>query len=75
MPATFDLDPDDPAGIMGWAVFRPWPWHLAGFFATSTEARSLRAQLAPAYFVRHGVRRLGTDRFVWYREDENDDDE
>ena len=70
---SFDLDPDDISSVMGWAAFRPWPWHLAGFFATSLEARTLRDELPPGYFVRHGVRKLGTDSFTWYREDEDDD--
>ena len=67
----FDLDPDDITAVMGWGVFRPWPWHFAGLFPTSEEAVRKRDALGAHYFVRHGVRKLGTDRFFWYREEED----
>lgn len=67
----FDVDPDFPDRVMGFAVFRPYPWHLAGFFQTGIEASKLRAELGDQYFVRHGSKHVATGDFRWWHE-END---
>ena len=69
---SFDLDPDFPDRLMGWAVFRPYPWDLAGFFVDSAHAHQLRNDLGNQYFVRHGSKNMCTDDFSWWREDERD---
>ena len=70
--SAFELDPDYPDRIMGWAVFRVDPWDFAGFFVDSAEARKKRDELGYPYLVRHGTKGIGTDDFQWYRTDESD---
>lgn len=48
----------------GWGVFRLAPWHLAGVFETSGEAEAKVAELGPAYTIRYGETRPGSDEFV-----------
>ena len=69
---TFDLDPDFPDRIMGWACLRTQPWDLAGFLVNCADAHALREAKGSQYIVRHGTKRLATDDFKCYREDECD---
>ena len=48
------------------------PWHFVGLFVTAAEAHAAREDFGVEYIVRHGVRRIGTDEFKWWREDERD---
>ena len=68
----FDIDPDDPMGIFGWGLVRVFPWHFVGLFVTAAEAHAAREEFGAEYIVRHGVRRIRTDDFKWYREDDSD---
>ena len=69
---AFDSDPDEPMDIFGWGLVRVCPWHFVGLFVTAAKAHAAREDFGAQYIVRHGVRRIGTDDFKWYRNDERD---
>lgn len=71
MPA-FDIDPDNPNSVFGWGCVRVAPWHFVGLFVTAAEAHAKREEMGAPYIVRHGVHRLATDDFVWFREEDHD---
>jgi hypothetical protein len=48
----------------GWGVLREKPWHLAGVFASSTEAETLQQKLGPSYVVKYGEHVAGSPDFV-----------
>lgn len=49
----------------GWGVVRLKPWHLAGVFRESIEAKKLAALLGPAYVVKYGERAAASGEFVF----------
>lgn len=58
------VDPRNPGWCKGWGVLRPGPWHLAGVFPDKAQAEAHRATLGPAYEVRYGSHRIGSDDFM-----------
>jgi hypothetical protein len=50
--------------ILGWAVVRANPWHLAGIFADASEAEVKASELVGDYAVRYGEGRPGSDDFI-----------
>jgi hypothetical protein len=56
-------DPSDHDRVIGWAVFRPAPWHLVGVFATEYMARKELHTLTADYRVQLGSYRLGSQDF------------
>lgn len=62
----FDSDPDGPMSIFGWAVARVYLRHFVRLFVTAGEAHRVREEMGADLKVRHGVWRIGTDRFEWF---------
>jgi serine protease Do len=58
------VDPDNPTWRLGWAVRRPSPWSLHGFYENAAEARAEAQTIAEGYEVAFGSARIGTDSFV-----------
>lgn len=57
-------DPSNPGWVLGWAVVRNAPWHLAGVHPDEQSARSIARGLGETYRVKYGSHRLGSDDFV-----------
>lgn len=56
-------DPNDHDRVIGWAVFRPAPWHLAGVFATEHMAMEELQAVGDGYQVQFGSYKLGSQDF------------
>ncbi|ELI8130095.1 TPA: hypothetical protein ACPZQN_003874 [Yersinia enterocolitica] len=57
-------DPDNAGWVLGWAVVRNSPWHLAGVYATKEVAEMKVLEFGDTYQVRYGAHRLDSDDFV-----------
>lgn len=60
-----EKNPDNLGWVMGWAVVRRSPWHLAGVYATKDVAETKAANLGDGYEAAYGSHRLGSDDFVF----------
>lgn len=57
------LDSDNLGCRLGFGVYCPTPWHLAGVFKSKSDADDLKKQLPTCYLVKWGSHRLGGDDF------------
>lgn len=57
------LDISNPGVYRGFGVIRSAPWHLAGLFPDSDQAKDFAATLGGEYEVRFGAHRYGTTDF------------
>lgn len=55
--------PSDHERVIGWAVFRPSPWHLVGVYATEFIARKKLEIQEDGYQIKQGSYRLGSQDF------------
>jgi hypothetical protein len=63
MADNFKADPGNAGWVLGWAVIRNSPWHLAGFFDNQADA-TVEASKLDGYEARYGSHKLGTDDFM-----------
>ncbi|EAO5395260.1 hypothetical protein FQN13_19695 [Salmonella enterica] len=56
-------DPADHERVIGWAVLRPSPWHLAGVYPTEYAARKKLEIKGDGYQIQLGSYRLGSQDF------------
>jgi len=58
------LDALNPGFYRGFGVYRSAPWHLAGMYPDSDQAKVRANALGDGYQVRFGSNRYGTDDFI-----------
>ncbi len=58
-------NPDNKEWVMGWAVVRRAPWHLAGIYISKDMAEMKASKSGEGYEASYGSHRLGSDDFIF----------